>query len=427
MYKAAVIGAGSTYTPELIEGFTDHMETLPFDSIALMDIDPERLEIVGGLARRQLEKCGYRGQITKTCELDRALEGASFVFAQIRVGRMAARIRDEKIPLRYGLLGQETTGAGGFAKALRTIPAVMNIAQRMKQLAADNAWLINFSNPSGIIAEAVLNNTNINMIGLCNCPIGMVKGIADALGTTAFDYEYAGLNHLSWITSVIPHGSEKDIVGQLVLSGDAKNQMKNVPGIDYDPELLRAVPYIPSSYLSYFYAREAQVKKCLSAEKTRGEICLELDEQMLRQYADPELTVKPPELALRGGALYSTAAISAAESIANDKRELHVVAAKNNGAIPFMADDDVVEVLCELGRTSVTPQPVKARNEYMKGLMQAVKSYEKLTVQAALTGDRGAALAALMVHPLIGDYAKAAPLLEDLLAANREFLPEFFK
>ncbi|MDR1669803.1 MAG: 6-phospho-beta-glucosidase [Oscillospiraceae bacterium] len=420
--KAAVIGAGSTYTPELIEGFISRRESLPWDSVTLMDIDPKRLEIVGGLARRQLEAGGYRGELMLTQDADRAIDGASFVFAQIRVGKMGARILDEKIPLKYGLLGQETTGAGGFMNALRTVPVILELAETMRRGAAPGAWLINFSNPSGIIAEAVLNHTALNMVGLCNCPVNMLREVADSLGSTGFSYEYVGLNHLSWITSVVRDG--EDVVA--ALSGKAGASMKNVPEIEYDDALLRAVPYIPSSYLSYFYTRDQQLQKCLKAEKTRGEICLELDEKLMRQYAEPDLRVKPPELSQRGGALYSTAAVSAADAILNGKDEIHVVTAKNNGAVPFMDDSDVVEVKCMLGKGGVTPQPVRVYNDYIAGLMRAVKAYEKLTVKAAVNGDSDAALAALMAHPLIGDYDRAAPMLSEMLEANRAFLPRFF-
>jgi 6-phospho-beta-glucosidase len=253
----------------------------------------------------------------------------------------------------------------------------------------------------------------------------MVKEISDTIGTEAFDYEYVGLNHLAWITSVVKHGETENLVA--ALSGKAGASMKNVPEIEYDPELLRAVPYIPSPYLSYFYTRAAQVQKCKNAEKTRGEICLDLEEKLLEQFADINLSVKPKELEERGGSLYSTAALSVADSIINDKREVHVVAAKNRGAIPFMDDDDVVEIQCELGIKGVTPKAIKTYNGYIIGLMRAVKAYEKLTVRAALDGDRDTALAALMVHPLIGDYAKAKPMLDEMLEANKEYLPRFFK
>jgi len=425
MLKAAIIGAGSTYTPEVIEGFIDRAESLRFDNITLMDIDNGGLELVGGLAKRQLEESGFKGEIVLTTDMSCALDGASFVFAQVRPGRMAGRIRDEKIPLKYGLLGQETTGAGGFMQALRTVPVVMDIVADMKRLSQKDAWIINFSNPSGIIAEAVLNLTDVNMIGLCNNPINMLKGIADVIGTYDFDYEYVGLNHLSWITSVVKHGESENIIA--ALADKADTSMKNIPGLEFDPALLQAIPYVPCGYLNYYYMRNAQIQKCLDAEKTRGEICVEIEQKLREKYADPNLKEKPKELAERGGALYSTAAVSAAEAIVCDKNELHVVAAKNNGAIPFMDDDDVVEVKCKLGRNGVTPQSVSVYNDYIVGLMKIIKAYEKLTVRAALEGDRDIALQALMVHPLVGDSDKAIPLLNEMLEANKEYLPRFFR
>ena len=422
--KAAIIGAGSTYTPEIMEGFTARKELLPFTEFVLMDIDEKRLEVVGGLAKRQMEAIDFQGEIIKTTDLNLAIDGASFVFGQVRVGQMAARINDEKIPLKYGCLGQETTGMGGFMKALRTVPVIMDIAERMKKNAADDAWLINFSNPSGIIAQAVLNETDTKMIGLCNCAINMLKDIEDKIGTKEFTYEYVGLNHLSFITSVIKKGETENLVA--ALSGKAGATMKNVPKIDYDPSLLRAIPYIPSSYLSYFYTREQQIQKCRDATQSRGEECRDLEAKLLAQYADPNLKEKPVELEKRGGSLYSTAAVAVAEAIYNDKQDIHVLAAKNKGAVPFMDADDVVEVKCMVGRDGVTPLPVTVYNDYVVGIMRAVKAYERLTVKAAIHGDRDAALAALMVHPLIGDYDKAAPMLNEMLETNREFLPRFF-
>jgi len=425
MSKAAIIGAGSTYTPELIEGFIDRAESLRFEKIVLMDINKSSLELVGGLAKRQLEKGGFKGEVILTEDLSLALDGTSFVFAQVRPAGMEGRIRDEKIPLKYGLVGQETTGAGGFMQALRTVPVIMNIVSKMKRLSTDDAWLINFSNPSGIIAEAVLNLTDANMIGLCNCAVNMVKGIADEIKTKDFDYEYIGLNHLSWFTSVIKHGETENLVPSLV--GNTDTTMKNNPFMEFDPALLRAIPYIPSSYLNYYYARSEMLEKCMKAEKTRGEVCQEIEAKLREQYSNPDLKEKPAELAQRGGALYATAAVSAAESIACDKQDLHVVAAKNNGAVPFMEDNDVIEVLCKLGKNGIVPQPVSVYNDYVVGLMQAVKSYEKLTVKAAVSGDRDIALAALMAHPLVGDVTKAIPMLAEMLEANKEYVPAFFK
>ena len=416
--KAAVIGAGSTYTPELVEGFIDRKDSLNFQTFYLMDINREKLEIVGALAKRMLAAKGFTGKVVLTGDLDEAITGADYVFAQIRVGGMAARIRDEKIPLKHGLLGQETTGAGGFMNALRTVPVMLDIARRMEKLAPD-AWLINFSNPSGIVAEALLNHSKVKMIGLCNCFINMRADIAKNIGTEDFDYEYLGLNHLSWVTSVTVNG--ENVLGQLGKSSGA--QMKNIPTVNYDDDLLAAIPAIPSSYLSYFYQREEQVQKCLSSEKTRGEQCVDIENALVEQYKNPDLSIKPKELEARGGALYSTAAVSVVDAIENDKNEYHVVGVKNNGAIPFMANDDVVEIKCVINRQGAAPVPIAdPTSPYMQGLMQAVKAYERLTVSAAINGSREDALAALMVHPLIGDYRKAKAVLDDMIAANAEFL-----
>ncbi|MDR1840086.1 MAG: 6-phospho-beta-glucosidase [Treponema sp.] len=418
--KAAVIGAGSTYTPELVEGFIDRQDSLDFHTFCFMDINREKLEIVGGLAQRMLVSKGFGGKIVLTQDLDEAIADADYIFAQIRVGGLAARIRDEKIPLKYGLLGQETTGAGGFMKAIRTMPVMLDIAKRMEKLAPD-AWLINFSNPSGIIAEALLNHTNIKMIGLCNCFINMHADIAKTVGTKNFDYNYVGLNHLSWITSVTVNG--ENILKRLGKSSGAK--MKNVPDVEYDRELVAAIPAIPSSYLSYYYLRNEQLQHCLEAKKTRGEVCAELEESLLKQYSNPSLKIKPKELEERGGALYSTAAVSVVDAIENDKNEHHVVNVKNSGVLSFMQDSDVVEVKCLVNRGGASPVAVaKPDNPYIIGLMQAVKAYEKLTVRAVINGSRADALAALMVHPLIGDYHKAKGVLDEMFKANADYLPK---
>ena len=418
--KAAVIGAGSSYTPELISGFIDRQNSLNFQSFYLMDINKEKLEITGGLAKRMLASHGFTGKIALTEDLDEAIEGADYVFAQIRVGGMEARIRDEKIPLKHGLLGQETTGAGGFMNALRTIPVMLDIARRIEKLAPD-AWLINFSNPSGIVAEALMNYSKIKMIGLCNCFINMKKEIAKNIGREDFDYEYIGLNHLSWITSVTVDG--ENVLDRL--GKDAGAKLKNIPDVDYDDELLAAIPAIPSYYLSYFYLRDEQLQHCLKSEKTRGECCVGIEDALIEKYKDPNLTDKPKELEERGGSLYSTAAVSVVDAIENDKNEYHVVGVKNNGAIPFMADDDVVEIKCVVNRKGASPVPIKEPDiPYIKGMMQAVKAFEKLTVRAAVNGSRKDAIAALMVHPLIGDFQKAKAVLDEMVKANAAFLPK---
>lgn len=421
--KAAVIGAGSTYTPELMEGFIDRRESLDFQSFYLMDIDAKKLEIVGGLAQRMLRARGFEGEIVLTTDCDRAIDGADYVFGQIRAGGMQSRILDEKIPLKHGLLGQETTGIGGFMNALRSVPVLLDIARNIERLSPD-AWFINFSNPSGIAADALLNYTGVKTVGLCNGPVNMLNDVGRMLGRKDFDYDYVGLNHLAWITGVRVDG--RDALAEMDLSD--VTIMKNVPDFSYDSELLAAIPALPSYYLSYYYLRDQQIKKCMDAPKTRGEVCVELEASLIEKYKNPGLSEKPAELASRGGALYSTAAVSVVDSIENDKGEYHVVNVKNNGALSFLAPDDVVEIKCRAGRDGAVPVPVtKPQHPYIVGLIQAVKAYEKLTVSAAMNGSRADALAALMAHPLIGDYRRAKAALDEMLAANAEYLPNFKK
>jgi 6-phospho-beta-glucosidase len=419
--KIAVIGAGSSYTPELIEGIIAYRGSLPVDRIALMDINREKLNVIGALTERMLKKAGHQAKTSFHTDADEAISGAGFVLAQIRVGGLAARVLDETIPLKYDLLGQETTGAGGFANALRTVPVMLDIAHRMERLAPE-AWLVNFSNPSGIVAEAVLNRTNIKMAGLCNNPVNMAADITRTTGRADFSYTYIGLNHLSWITSVAIDGTE-------LLPGLAcriNSNMQNIPKLGIDNELIRTVPYIPCGYLRYFYLRDRMVEACKQAKRSRGEDIIELEKSLFEKYRDTRLCEKPPELAKRGGALYSTAAISLVDAIANGRRETHVVNIKNKGAIPFMDNNDVVEVKALTGREVLEPVSVGGfHDDYIIGLMKAVKAYEKLTVEAALTGSRQIALAALMAHPLVGDYDKALGVLRDLLNAHAAHLPLF--
>jgi len=424
--KLAIIGAGSTYTPELIEGLIERREELPFRDVCLMDIDARKLGIVGGLAQRMLEAQDMPVRVRLTEDLEEAIEGADYVLAQVRVGLLDARIRDEKIPLKYDLLGQETTGAGGFMNALRTIPVIMNVARTMERL-APHAWLINFSNPAGIIAEAVLNNTDVKMMGLCNVPINMLKDVGANLpaGTKDFDYDFFGLNHLCWITKIMVDG--KDILPDMLDGELSLSRMKNLSSPLYDPSLLRATGGIPAGYLNYYYYRDDEVRKCKEKARTRGEEVKIIEERLLKMYSDPDLAEKPALLAERGGALYSTAAISLIDAVENDKREYHVVNVKNQGALEFMGYDDVIEAKCLVGKEGAKPVAVKGYdNEFIMGLMKTVKAYEKLTVQAGLTGDYHVALAALLVHPLIGDYSRAKAVLDDMLAANKEFLPQFY-
>jgi len=429
--KVAIIGAGSTYTPELIDGFLQRLNSLSLGSLYFMDINLPKTRIVASLCQRMLDDKGVTAPIIITDNLELAIEGADYVLGQVRVGMLEARIRDEKIPLKYNLLGQETTGAGGFMKALRTIPVIMNVAKTMERLAPD-AWLINFSNPSGIIAETILNHSSVKMMGLCNGPIGMIREAKNKLpeDTKEFDYDFVGLNHLCWLTGIYADGVEilQKHLGRADSSQIGATSFKNIPESPYSPELLQVMKGIPIGYLNYYYFRDESVKKCQNAEKTRGEVCVGIEDELLRLYQDTSIKEKPDVLNQRGGALYSEAAVSLIDAIENDKNEVHVVDVKNNGTYPFLAYDDVVETKCVINKDGATPIPLRNyHNTHITGLVQAVKAYEKLTVKAGLEGDRTAALSALLVHPLIGDYNRAKPLLDEMLEANKMYLPQFFK
>jgi 6-phospho-beta-glucosidase len=423
--KLAVIGSGSTYTPELINGFITRMGCLKLDSVYLMDIDENKRIIVGNLVKRILKAHGVPARVVFTGSVEEAVEGADYVIGQVRVGRLEARVLDEKIPLKYGLLGQETTGIGGFMKALRTIPVIMNVAKTMERL-APNAWLINFSNPSGLIAQAVLNNSSTKMMGLCNGPIHMIRAIEKTLpeGTKKFDYDFIGLNHLSWVTGIYADG--KEILQQKLADLREINSLSNIPEVVYDEQLLRSMKGLPIGYLNYFNFRDEQVKHCIESPKTRGEICMEIEEQLLEMYKDENLTEKPALLDKRGGVLYSEVAVSLIDAIENDRGDEIVVDVKNNGALDFMEKDDVIEIKCRVDKNGAVPiKPTSFDNDYIKGMMRVVKAYERLTVKAGLYGDYNSALAALLVHPLIGDYHKARAAMDEMIEANRNFLPQF--
>ncbi len=421
--KLTIIGAGSTYTPELLEGVILRKDSLPVTEIALMDINDEKLQTVGSLCIRMIEKAGLKVKVILTRDLEAALTGADFVLCQIRVGQLACRVLDEKIPLKYGLIGQETTGIGGFFKALRTIPVLMDITKHMERICPE-AWLINFSNPSGILAQALQNYTKIKTIGLCNVPINMIAGVEQALEEKDLDIEYVGLNHLSYITGV--RKGDKDLLSEALEQGTGGQGMKNIPLQGFSSELIKTIGAIPSSYLEYFYFKDDKLKHLMEEEKSRGEVCMDIEERLLELYRDENLSVKPKELESRGGARYSEAAISLVDAIYNDKQEVHVINTLNQGALEFMAADDSVEISAIVGKNGVSPIPVKNfKNRHVMELMQTVKAYERHTVLAAMNGDEDEAIKALLIHPLVGDYNKAVACFQEMKEAHKAYLPQF--
>lgn len=422
--KIALIGAGSTYTPELMEGFINKKNSLPIGEMYLMDIDDNKLKIVGGLAKRQIEAAGLGCKVVLTKSLDESLQDADFVLAQIRVGKLPARVLDEKIPLKYDLIGQETNGIGGFFKGMRTIPEMIKIANRMEEL-CPNAWLINFSNPAGMLTEAILNFTKIKMVGLCNVPINMIDSVKRRLNLAEAEIEYVGLNHLSWITSIKQDGI--DYLEKAIQEGINSDAMKNIPASGFTVELIKTIGAIPSSYLEYYYFKDSKLAKAKEAKKTRGEVCIDIENELLDIYSNSELHEKPALLSRRGGARYSEVAVNLVDSIYNDKRDIQVVNTLNKGALDFMDDNDAIEISCVVGKDG--PKPIKANinNEHIKEYMKMMKAYEKHAVLAAVNGDEDEAMRALLINPLVFDYHKAYPCFLELKEVHKQHLPQFYK
>jgi 6-phospho-beta-glucosidase len=418
--KVAVVGGASTYTPELVEGFVTRADRVPLDDLVLLDVDPERLEVVGGLAGRMLAKAGYDGVLTLTGDRDRALEGADFVVVQLRVGGQAARYLDESIPRKFGCVGQETTGPGGFAKALRTLPVVLELAEEMSKRGAPGAWFIDFTNPTGLVTQALLDEGH-RAIGLCNVAIGFQRRFAEAFGVgpERVELEHVGLNHLSWERAVRVDGVDR-------LPEILSTRMDLVADeTDMPAELIGALGAIPSYYLHYYYLTDEVIER-QRTERTRAEEVMDIEAGLLELYRDPDLAEKPELLERRGGAFYSEAAAQLIASLHEGTGDLQVVDVRNDGALPDLPDDAVVEILARIDRDGAHPIPLGPVAPEMLGLVEHVKAYERLAVRAATTGDRTIALRALMTNPLVRDYRTAVPLLDALLEANREHLLLFF-
>ncbi len=430
--KIAVIGGGSSYTPELIEGIIKRAGTLPVKDIWLVDIDEgkEKLEIVANLAKRMIAKYGLGVKVTATLDRIEALKDADFIITQFRVGGLKARASDEEIPLKYNVIGQETTGPGGFACALRTIPVILDICKDI-ELYAQNAWLINFTNPSGIITEAIYRHTKVKAMGLCNVPIGMVNNIAKLLGVDSnrIFIDFVGLNHLVWGKNVYLDGKNVTVKVLKLLSDGKSINMKNIPDLKMDSDMLKSLGMIPCPYHRYFYMTEEILKEDLKAfhdgNGTRAVQVMEVEKELFKAYNNKQLDEKPKELEKRGGAFYSDAAVSLINSIYNDTKDIHTVNVKNNGTIRNLPIDVVIETNAVVGGFGAQPLTIGEPDERINGLIQAVKSYELLTVQAAVSGDYNTALQALICNPLVKPTNAAKRILDDIIKENKKYLPQF--
>lgn len=407
--KIAIIGGGSTYTPELAEGLLQEWEGLGLQEVVLHDIDWERLQIVGGLVQRIVRAQGSPFQVQLTLDRREAISGSDFVLTQIRVGGQQARHVDTKLCLEEGVIGQETTGPAGFAKALRTIPVILEICGEMRSY-APNAFLINFTNPAGIITEAVLKHGGVKVVGLCNVPFGMQVAAARQLGVEPAEVEldYVGLNHLAWVRRVLVRGEDR--TEELLLKSAEKPA--NIPGLELNAEFRRSLGMLTNSYLDYYYLQTEMVEHLRAQPKTRAEVVLEVERSLLEKYQDPNLTHKPPELEQRGGAHYSTVAVSLIRDIHLNTGTRHIVNVRNQGALPELPWDAAVEVPAVVDARGAVPLAIGLLEPQIRGLLQHVQAYEELTVEAAVARSYETALLALASHPLVPSVNKARRLLE---------------
>ncbi|WP_113703205.1 6-phospho-beta-glucosidase [Nonomuraea lactucae] len=414
--KLAIVGGGSTYTPELIDGFIRLRDALPLTEITLIDPDAERLGLVGDMARRMLAHAGHPATVEATASLDGGVAGAQAVLLQLRVGGQAARNVDETFPLECGCVGQETTGAGGLAKALRTVPVVLDIAETIRR-SAPEAWIVNFTNPVGIVTKALLDAGH-RAIGLCNVAIGFQRRFAALLGVppTRLTLGHVGLNHLTWERSV--HLDGRDVLPRLL--AEHGEQLAGPLGVPAG--LLRRLGVVPSYYLRFFYAHDLVVEEQRTKPSRAAEVA-EMESALLEMYADPSVTTKPELLDQRGGAYYSEAAVALITSLLGDRDEVQVVNVRNGGALPFLADDAVIEVPATVTAGGAVPLPVDPVEPMFAGLIAHVSAYEALALEAALHGGADRVADALLAHPLIGQYHLSRDLADLLVDANRGHLP----
>lgn len=429
--KIVTIGGGSSYTPELVEGFIKRHKELPVKELWLVDIEEgkHKLEIVGNLAKRMVKKAGVDMEVNLTLDRREALKDADFVTTQLRVGLLDARIKDERIPLSHGVIGQETNGAGGLFKALRTVPVVLDIIKDIEEL-CPNAWLVNFTNPTGVISEAVFKYTNFRRyIGLCNVPIGVKNGMADILEVEKdrVEMDFAGLNHMVYTLNVRLDGKDitKEAIEKFVTSSLTMQNIKDIP---LNADFVRALGVIPCPYHKYYYKHKEMLEEELEGfkdGKTRGETVKALEDDLFELYKDENLAVKPPQLEKRGGAYYSDAACNLINSIYNDKKDIQVVNTLNNGAIRDFREDSAAEMSCVITKEGPKPLSVGYLPVAVSGLVTEIKSFEILAAKAAVEGDYNAALQALCINPLIPSDDLAKTILDEMMEAHKEYLPQF--
>jgi 6-phospho-beta-glucosidase len=431
MLKVAVIGGGSTYTPELVNGFLARVAAFPLDELWLMDIDEERLDIVGSFAQRMVAAKGSPFKVILSTRQRESVRDADYVTTQLRVGHMEARRRDEYLGLRHGLIGQETTGVGGMAKALRTIPVILSIARDIREVAKPGTPLVNFTNPAGLVTQALSKYAaDVPAVGVCNVPITtkmhMIESLEQATGRKIdpahTELNTLGLNHLSWHRGFTLEGED---MWPEVMEGFI-TELKKEAEPEWDARTIEILRMIPNYYLQYFYYTDKKLKSQESWPPSRAEEVMEVEKDLLRQYADPNLQEPPADLMKRGGAYYSTVATQLLNAHYNDLGETHVVNIRNDGAVREWPAEWVLEIPAVVRKSAITPLPTEPLPAACFGLISAVKAYELLTVEAAVYGDRQAAYQALLVHPLGPRADKVQAVLDDMLETHKEHLPQFW-
>jgi 6-phospho-beta-glucosidase len=414
--KLTVVGGGSTYTPELVDGIARMRSVLDVRELALVDPATERLERIGQLARRMFAREQHEGEVTWTSDLAEGVAGANVVLIQLRVGGQQARRVDETLPLACGCIGQETTGVGGLAKALRTVPVVLDVAERVRRHAAPDAWIVDFTNPVGIVTRALLDAGH-RAVGLCNVAIGFQRRFAAHLGVdpARVRLDHVGLNHLTWVRAV--HVDGRDVLPRLLNEHlDAIAEDLGLP-----PATIAALGMVPSYYLRYYYAHD-EVLEELRHSRPRADLVAEVERDLLERYADPALDTKPEQLQARGGAFYSEAAVDLVASLTTDRGDVQVVNVRNEGLFPQLADDAVVEVPARITAEGPAPEPTAPLEPLLAGLVAHVSAYEELALDAARRGGRDRVVRALLAHPLVGQIRLAERLADDVIAANRQHL-----
>ena len=411
--KVAIIGGGSTYTPEVMEGLALWQLDGGVDAVSLYDTDEKRLATVGDFSRRMALALNTSLQVETCATFEQAIEGADFVVLQIRVGGQQARHEDILMGLKHGLIGQETTGVGGFAKALRTIPVVLEMARQVRD-ANPEAWIVNFTNPAGIVTEAICRFATTRCVGLCNVPKEFQMDVARHMRVASDEVEldWVGLNHLGWARRIIIDG--QDVLPYLIDSLESDYGPKNIPELEYPDGFLKALGMIPSSYVRYFYAQDQMLKEILKKDKTRAQEVMDIEAELMAYYGDKSNSLKPAALTERGGAWYSRVAVEVMEALCSEKPAKLIVNALNHSALDSLPGDACVEVPSEVSKDGVRPLPVGEVQDSIMGLIWQVKAYERLAIDAAVSEDPGKALLALVNHPLVPSSFVARKVLEDL-------------